>query len=692
MPPGYTASGCYLNLYKAYCNDTTVGKGYSNNFSVENNANAWAAIIVNTVPAHITINTERTSLVANGSDTITVSAYVTDALNHPVSPNTPIRFTINNGVVYSTGMGSWSGQMGNTTTVGTINGYATASFGWVDAAYAGDSSNIIASSSYNNNLNDSIRIAFVGSQPDASWTKSFGGTDYEEGRSVCAINDGYVITGQDFSNNSDLYLVKADLNGNLIWNRTFGGLGFDFGTSVVATSDGYVATGYTDSYGNLRDVYLIKTDFDGHLVWNRTFGGKLTEEGYCLIAVEDGFVIAGFTNSNSNGTGKEEVYLVKTNWNGNLIWNRTFDTTNSERGYSVVNVSDGYVVTGTTRYGNGSYGMFLMKTDLNGNLVWKKTYGETYARCGYSVAAASDGYIIAGYTDMFCNGTSDAILVKTDLNGNHVWNKTYGGPNAEHSFSVAAASDGYVIAGNTHILSTLIDNLDVYVVKTDLNGDLVWEKTYGGDIMDSGYSVVTVSDGYVVAGYKSDRTTDADIYIIKIDRDAPTSNGVSFNVNLFPGWNLVSFPVNNNTLHASDLVSNTSLGVDMVAVYNNTTGAYTTYYTGAAAWKNVQLTPDRGYFIHSTKRSSFSINGEQLSPHYINIYRGWNMVGWSSQSDVKASEILGRISLSMVSRYNAGAYQTFYSGASASKNFTLTGGEGYFLRSETSTVQQLYIG
>ncbi len=165
-------------------------------------------------------------------------------------------------------------------------------------------------------------------------------------------------------------------------------------------------------------------------------------------------------------------------------------------------------------------------------------------------------------------------------------------------------------------------------------------------------------------------------------------------INLAPGWNLISIPVNNVTLHASDLVSNASLGVDMVAIYNNTTGAYTTYYTGTAAWKNAQMTPDRGYYIHSTKSSSFNVTGVPLLPHYINIYRGWNMVGWSSPSNIKASVIMGQVSLSMVSRYNTstGGYQTYYVGASASKNFTLTGGEGYFLRSELSTVQQLYIG
>ena len=91
-----SSSGGYLNLYKAYCNDSTFGEGYSNNFTVETNSNAWAAIIINPIPAHIKIYTERTSVVADGEDKIMVWAYVTDALNNPVADNTPIVFTFSN--------------------------------------------------------------------------------------------------------------------------------------------------------------------------------------------------------------------------------------------------------------------------------------------------------------------------------------------------------------------------------------------------------------------------------------------------------------------------------------------------------------------------------------------------------------------------------------------------------------------
>lgn len=173
----------------------------------------------------------------------------------------------------------------------------------------------------------------------------------------------------------------------------------------------------------------------------------------------------------------------------------------------------------------------------------------------------------------------------------------------------------------------------------------------------------------------------------------PAPNSSGFALSFSAGWNLISVPLN-STLRASDLTGNSSLGVDMVSAYNNSTGVFTTYYSGASAWKNMLIEPDRGYFVHAAHPSSFMVKGVAVSAHYINIYKGWNMVGWNGFSCVKASDVLHRVSLSMVSRYNnsAGVYQSYYNGASPGNDFTLKRGEGYFLLSENASVQRLYNG
>ena len=102
-----------------------------------------------------------------------------------------------------------------------------------------------------------------------SWTKTFGGTGIDEGISIQKTTDGgYIITGKTYLNgNFDVYLIKTDENGTEQWYKTFGGTGIDGGYSIQQTTDGgYIITGYTTSFGSgQEDVYLIKTDENGNV-------------------------------------------------------------------------------------------------------------------------------------------------------------------------------------------------------------------------------------------------------------------------------------------------------------------------------------------------------------------------------------------------------------------------------------------
>ena len=348
----------------------------------------------------------------------------------------------------------------------------------------------------------------------ASFSAIFGGAGIDWGYSVRQTSDGgYIIAGWTASYGAggyDVWLIKTDSSGNKVWDKTFGA---GEGYSVQQTSDGgFVVTGYTASSGaGFADVWLIKTDAAGNKVWDKTFGGAGDDYGNSVRQTTDGgYIIAGIT-------GTYDVWLIKTDSLGNRVWDRTFGGADYDWGGSVRQTSDGgYVISGYTKsYGAGGEDVWLIKTDASGNVVWDTTFGGSGDDEGNSVQQTSDGgYIIAGWTDSYGVGESDVWLIKTDASGNKVWDRTFGGPGFDGGQSVQQASDGgYVITGYTQSYGA--GSSDVWLVRTDASGNKVWDKTFGGLGDDEGCSVQQSSDGgYVITG-----RTDYDLWLVKTDAD-----------------------------------------------------------------------------------------------------------------------------------------------------------------------------
>ncbi len=184
-------------------------------------------------------------------------------------------------------------------------------------------------------------------------------------------------------------------------------------------------------------------------------------------------------------------------------WSRTYGGFSEDRAYSVVQTSEGYAIAGTTLSsgaGNGDY--WLVKTDSAGNVLWNKTYGGgSEDRVRFMIETFDEGYAIGGFTYSFGAGLTDFWIVKTDANGNMEWNQTYGGQSYDQPYSIVQTSDeGYAIAGYTQSYGA--GNRDFWLVKTDSLGNKVWSKTYGGSGDDTGLAVVqTSAGGYAIAGY-----------------------------------------------------------------------------------------------------------------------------------------------------------------------------------------------
>jgi predicted secreted protein len=336
---------------------------------------------------------------------------------------------------------------------------------------------------------------------------------------------GLLATPSPFAEFANQSQVLAQEPPESEWSKTFGGLGDDFGMSVQQTSDGgYVIAGATNSSTTsngtgAQDLWLIKTDSNGNKVWDKTFGGSSDDAGWSVQQTSDGgYVVAGYTSS--YGVGGDDVWLIKTDSNGNKVWDKTFDGTSDDGGMSVQQTSDGgYVVAGyTSSYGAGGWDVWLIKTDSNGNKVWDKTFGGTSDDMGVSVQQTSDGgYVIAGFTSSYGAGGEDVWLIKTDSNGRKVRDKTFGGTSIDGAISIQQTSDGgYVIAGAT--FSHGAGRGDVWLIKTDSNGRKLWDETFGGSSNDRGMSVQQTSDGgYVVAGGTSSYGAGGeDVWLIKL--------------------------------------------------------------------------------------------------------------------------------------------------------------------------------
>lgn len=367
--------------------------------------------------------------------------------------------------------------------------------------------------------------------PEEAWSKTFSGSGEDAAWSVQQTSDGgYILAGiTKYSNfKSNVWVVKTKSNGDKQWDQEFGGSGHDYSSSVQQISDGYIIAGTTYSFGaGLRDVWLIEINSNGKEQWDKTFGGSDNDWAYSVQQTKDnGFVVAGGTHS--YGAGWADVWLVKTYFNGEKQWDKTFGGTGSEEAYAVQQTTDeGYILAGYTEsYGAVLKDAWLLKTNSDGDESWNKTFGDAGLDEARDVQQTKDGgYIFAGHTSDGIMMPPDAWLVKTDSNGNEEWSVTFGDTSVDEGYSVQQTKDGgYILAGCTGSYGA--GSWDAWLVKTNSNGDEQWNKTFGGTGFDGAYSAQQTSDsGYILAGDTGSFGAGSyDFWLIKVRAEGNTTN------------------------------------------------------------------------------------------------------------------------------------------------------------------------
>ncbi len=307
-----------------------------------------------------------------------------------------------------------------------------------------------------------------------------------------------------------------------------------FASCIQQTNDGgYIATGYISNFGaGGDDIYLVKTNNNGNVEWTKTFGGGDDDDAnYVVQTSSGGYAIGGVTLS----YGGENIFLIKTNSIGDTLWTKIYgsgDTLSDASASSFQQTSDGgYVFTGyISNYGAGGDDYYLLKTDSNGNIAWAKTYGGTSDDDANAVIQTDDGgYMMAGTTNSFADTLGDIYLVKTNAVGDTLWTKAYASGLSDAmdmGNSIRQTSDhGYIIAGVT--VSASVGEF-ARLLKIDSTGVIEWTKLYGtgNSSSDASLSSVqqTLDGGYITAGYISNfGAGDDDYYLIKTNSNGDTS-------------------------------------------------------------------------------------------------------------------------------------------------------------------------
>jgi hypothetical protein len=408
---------------------------------------------------------------------------------------------------------------------------------------------------------------FSGGAEAAQWSRTYGGPYGDWANSVRQTADGgFVVAGKTSSFSAvseDAWVLKLDANGNVVWQKTYGGAGSNSANSVQPTADGgYIVAGQANPYWlGQGDLWILKLDANGNIAWQKTYGGGANGGSASSVQLtsDGGYIVAGYTVS--FGAGGQDAWLLKLDADGNVIWQRTYGGSLSDGAMSAEPTADGgYIVAGwTASFGAGSEDVWVLKLDRDGNIIWQKTYGDTGQDVALSVQPTGDGgYIVAGAA-----ANHGGWVLKLDANGNVDWQKTYGGS----TNSIQPTADGgYVVAGG--IGGSALDIGDAWILKLDTGGNITWQRTYRVSAGSAASVQSTADGGYVVAGITSPSQLEpVDAWILKLDANGAISGCANAGTsNVTPAYSN-AIP----TASAAIVASSTAVPVSGVATVGTST-------------------------------------------------------------------------------------------------------------------------
>ncbi|MDT8411634.1 MAG: T9SS type A sorting domain-containing protein [Vicingaceae bacterium] len=361
---------------------------------------------------------------------------------------------------------------------------------------------------------------------------TIGGAGIDKAEEIVTTADGgYVVVGSTTSNtsgNTDVYLLKLDSQINVVWSWAIGGNNNDWGYAVKETFDkGFIIASTTNSFSVNGDynARLIKTDSLGVVQWQKSYGGNDWDLAYDVIQTADsGFAFCGETYNNTNG--ESDVYIVKTNLLGDTLWTKTIGGTLADRGNSIMETADSsIVVVGMTTTTTDSVQMYLIKLNVTGNLIWDVAFGPSGYEEGNAVIETANGnYVLGGVTTSFTpNNDKDFYMIRTDSSGNAIWGNYFGQPGEEVIYDLVELANGnFISTGLTTAAGNGGKDALVFLV-TSVGGWGFSASTFGGTKEEESKSILLEpNEALKIAGFTQSYGNGLeDVMIIEIDTIVP---------------------------------------------------------------------------------------------------------------------------------------------------------------------------
>ncbi len=366
---------------------------------------------------------------------------------------------------------------------------------------------------------------------------NIGGLKTDIGSGILLDSDGNILiagTTRSYGNGGDdIILVKMDSYGNIIFQKTYQKEHHEKAYGIEECPDGnYMIVGeaWDGGFGR-EDLYLLKVSKQGEKIWEKYYGGYHTDQGFSVKSIKDGYIALGYTSSQPETT-MGNFYLVRTDLDGNMLWENNYGTEYLDFGFEILPLESGdFWLLGTAGgffnmaradYTNPEADLLLIKVDKHGEEITRNYFGGFLHDWGKDLVETEDGTMyLLGSTQSEGAGSFDMYLVKVDPEGNQIWDETYGESDFEYGNAMGIDQEGnlFLLGTKQHPQSAL--GPDIYIIKADSDGQVIWEQSLGGLGSDYGYDLIVMPDSgcAIVGEIQNTESKYSDIYYVRLDKN-----------------------------------------------------------------------------------------------------------------------------------------------------------------------------